>query len=406
MSNGRIVLHIAGPDHPGVVSELAKILAEEKAALIDIGQSVLHGYLVLSAIVEIPATSLALRRILFAVAEQGLRMEAMPLATPSSGKPLEPAPPSFCITLLGDLRCGSAFAGLSEFLAERRMNIRGIRTISDDFEGVELIADLPQDEDASDARLSQLRGEILSLAGSLSVDVAVQRDDLFRRNKRLVCMDVDSTFVQAEVINELAALVGCEAEVAEITERAMRGELDFSQALDERVKLLAGLPLEKAKSVIDQVELTSGAGEFVRTLKSLGYRVGLVSGGFDFFVDELKARFGLDFAFANELEVIDGRLTGKVQGTVLDASRKAQLLKDMAKVYKCRLQQTIAIGDGANDIQMLQTAGLGIAYHGKPRLQEVADMSLNHHSSMEKLLLLMGYHASDLKMLRHGDRLV
>jgi phosphoserine phosphatase len=218
-------------------------------------------------------------------------------------------------------------------------------------------------------------------------------------------MDVDSTFVQAEVINELAALVGCEAEVAEITERAMRGELDFEQALGERVKLLKGLPIEKAKSVIDQIELTPGAGQFVRTLKSLGYRVGLVSGGFDFFVDELKARFGLDFAFANELEVVDGKLSGKVQGTVLDASRKAQLLKDMAKVYKCRLQQTIAIGDGANDIHMLQTAGMGISYHGKPRLQEIADMSLNHHSSMEKLLLLMGYHAGDLKVLTDGNRL-
>src|SRR5690606_23468345 len=176
---------------------------------------------------------------------------------------------------------------------------------------------------------------------------------------------------------------------------------DFKQALAERVKLLEGLPMESALALCQRFELTPGADEFVRTLKHLGFRVGLVSGGFDFFVNRLKDRFALDFAFANDLETRDGKLTGRVQGTVVDSERKAQVLKDMAQVYKCRLEQTVAVGDGANDMQMLQTAGLGIAFRAKPKLQEVADMSLNHNDRLDTLLYLMGFSARDLAHL-HG----
>ena len=244
--------------------------------------------------------------------------------------------------------------------------------------------------------MTGLRGELLTKGMELSVDLAVQRDDIFRRNKRLVCMDVDSTFVKGEFIDELAALVGVKDEVADITARAMRGELDFKQALGERVGLLEGLTLQRAIDLCERFELTPGADDFVRTLKHLGFKVGLVSGGFDFFVNRLKDRFGLDFAFANELDVVDGVLTGKVRGTIVDSERKAQVLKDMAQVYNCRLEQTVAVGDGANDMLMLQTAGLGIAFRAKPKLQEVADMSLNHHERLDTLLYLMGFSARDL----------
>jgi len=171
----------------------------------------------------------------------------------------------------------------------------------------------------------------------------------------------------------------------------MRGELDFRQALHERVASLKGLPFEKAKGLLEKVPLTPGAETLVRTLKDLGFHVGLVSGGFDFFVDELKRRFGLDFAFANQLEVRDGLLTGKVSGSIVDAERKAQLLRDMAQVYRCRLEQTVAIGDGANDRLMLQEAGLGIAFHAKPKLQEVAHASFNRNW-LDSVLYLMGLH--------------
>lgn len=392
----RIVLHVAGTDRPGVTARLAEIIAEENAELVNIGQSALNGYLMLSAIVDIPPNSNALRRILFDAAEQGLKLEVSAFR-PQNGK-RRTEMPGLCITVLGDLAHGGAVAALTRFMATRGMNIHEIRSLSEEaLTGLELIADVDPDKELNDEGFAELRGAFLRLGKELGVDLAVQKDDIFRRNKRLVCMDVDSTFVKGEFINELADLVGVKEQVAAITARAMRGEIEFKQALAERVKLLEGLPIEKAKGLGDRFELTPGAQRFVRTLKSLGFRVGLVSGGFDFFVDELKTRFGLDFAFANELEVNDGVLTGRVQGTVVDPERKAQVLRDMAKVYKCRLEQTVAIGDGANDMLMLQTAGLGIAFRAKPKLQEVADMSLNHHERLDTLLFLMGFNARDLR---------
>jgi len=275
------------------------------------------------------------------------------------------------------------------------MNILELKTLQGRgaLRGLEISAEIPRGSADTAENLLALRGEILKLSSELGVDLAIQRDDVYRRNRRMVCMDVDSTFVQMEVIDELARLAGAGEKVAAITERAMRGEMDFKQALHERVLALKGLSFEKAKSLLQSVPLTPGAEDLARTLKNLGYQVGLVSGGFDFFVDELKRRFDLDFAFANRLEVENGLLTGRVLGTVVDAERKAQLLRDMCQVYRCRLEQTVAIGDGANDMLMLQTAGLGIAFRAKPKLQSVADLSLNR-SGLDGVLDLMGLHAA------------
>jgi len=395
----RVVLHIAGNDRPGVTARLAEVIAEDESAqLINIGQSVLHGYLMLSAIVDIPRSSNALRKLLFAATDMGLRFEVTPFRSESEHEARSDVN-SLSITVLGPLRDGVATAAITSFMAKRAVNIREIRSLSDhELDGLELIVDLPAGTALSATELSELRGHLLRLGMELGVDLAVQRDDMFRRSKRLVCMDVDSTFVKGEFIDELAELAGCKEQVADITARAMRGEIDFKQALAERVKLLEGLPFERARALIERFELTPGADRFVKILQSLGFRVGLVSGGFTFFVDELKARFGLDFAFANELEVLDGKLTGKVRGTIVDGERKAQILKDMAQVYTCRLEQTVAIGDGANDILMLQTAGLGIAFRAKPKLQEVADMSLNHNERLDTLLYLMGFNSRDLRL--------
>jgi phosphoserine phosphatase len=397
----RIVLHIAGADRPGVTSTLSQILAEENATLVNIGQSVLHGYLMLSAIVDIPPNSRALRRILFSVSELGLRLE---VGTFSGGVEQVGDSPVFCVTMIGALNSGQALAELTRFFARREMNILDIHTLSDrQLFGLELFVATPRGSRPTAEELLGLRGEIFGIAQRLGVDVAVQKDDIYRRNKRLVCLDVDSTFMQAEFIDELAALVGCQDQVAAITRRAMEGEIDFKQALAERVALLEGLPLQRAEKLAESLETTPGAAEFVRTLKRLGFRVGLVSGGFDFFVDRLKARFGLDFAFANELGVADGRLTGRVHGSVVDGERKAQILRDMTKVYKLRLEQSVAIGDGANDILMLQAAGLGIAYRGKPKLQAVADIRLNHHVELDTLLYLMGFTARELQWLERAN---
>lgn len=394
-----IVLHIAGMDRPGVTAKLMKVIAEEQGELLDIGQSVLHGYLMLSAIVNVPQTSGALRRILFGVNELGLRFEVTPFGEPHSVRATG-ASPGLCVTVLGPLSDGSAAAKITGFMAEQAMNIREIRSLSDrELSGLELRADLPPGVVMSDEELSELRAAFLRMGMALGVDLAVQKDDMFRRTKRLVCMDVDSTFVRGEFIDELAGLVGCQAEVSKITARAMQGELDFRQALVERVRLLAGLPLERAMGLLDRIELTPGADRLVHVLRSLGFRIGLVSGGFTVFVDELKRRYNLDFAFANELEIQGGKLTGAVRGTIVDGERKAQILKDMAQVYNCRLEQTVAVGDGANDMLMLKTAGLGIAFRAKPKLQEVATMSLNHHEQLDTLLYLMGFDARDLRAL-------
>jgi phosphoserine phosphatase len=391
----RIVLHIAGTDRPGVTARLTEIIAEEDADLVDIGQSVLHGYLMLSAIVDIPTTSNAFRKILFAVADLGLRLEVSAYRTEHARAQ---ATAALAVTVLGPLADGGATARITRFMAEREMNIREIRSLSDsELSGLELIVDLKPGSEPDANELMDLRGKLLALGTEIGVDLAVQRDDIFRRDKRLVCMDVDSTFVKGELIDELASLVGAKEKVAQITARAMRGEIDFKQALTERVKLLEGLPFEQAKSLADRSELTPGADRFVRLLQGLGYRIGLVSGGFTFFVDDLKARFGLDFAVSNELEIADGKLTGRVRGSIVDGERKSQVLRDMAQAYRLRLGQTIAIGDGANDILMLQSAGLGIAFRAKPKLQAVADMSLNHHERLDTLLYLMGYNARDLR---------
>jgi phosphoserine phosphatase len=392
----RIVLHIAGADRPGVTARLTEVIAEENADLVDIGQSVLHGYLMLSAIVDIPSNSRAFRKILFAAADLGLRFEVSPYReVPGATKE---SAASLAVTVLGNLQDGAATARITRFMADRNMNIREIRSLSEtELSGLELIVDLPPGAHATATELSLLRGGLLALGMEIGVDLAVQKDDIFRRSKRLVCMDVDSTFVKGELIDELAALVGIKEQVAAITARAMRGELDFKQALAERVKLLEGLPFEHAKTLAERAELTPGADRFVRVLKGLGYRVGLVSGGFSFFVDDLKERFGLDFAFSNELEVAEGKLTGRVVGSVVDSERKSQVLRDMAQAYHLRLGQTVAVGDGANDVLMLQTAGLGIAFRAKPKLQEVAHMSLNHHDRLDTLLYLMGYNGRDLR---------
>jgi phosphoserine phosphatase len=391
----RIVLHIAGTDRPGVTARLTEIIAEESAGLVDIGQSVLHGYLMLSAIVDIPTTSNAFRKILFAAADLGLRLEVSPYRTERSRSF---ADTTLAVTVLGPLGDGQAPARITRFMAERNMNIREIRSLSDaELNGLELIVDLPAGARPEADELAELRGKLLALGMQLGVDLAVQKDDIFRKSKRLVCMDVDSTFVKGELIDELAGLAGVKDQVAAITARAMRGELDFQKALAERVKVLEGLPFEQAKALADRSVLTPGADRFVRILQGLGYRIGLVSGGFSFFVDDLKQRYGLDFAFSNELEVIDGKLTGRVRGSIVDGERKAQVLRDMAQAYHLRLGQTVAVGDGANDVLMLQSAGLGIAFRAKPKLQEVADMSLNHHERLDTLLYLMGYHSRDLR---------
>lgn len=399
-----VVLHVTGPDRPGVTATLSSILAQQKgsAALVDIGQSVVHGYLSLTAVVHIDPGCDALRRILVAVSNLGLRVEVSTFHSEASlqkEKASGAMAASLCVTMLGELSNGVALAHLTEFLASQSLNISDIKTLSEGFlQGLELIVEIPLGTQSSRERLEWLRVEILKLSSLLKLDLAVQRNDVFRRNKRLVCMDVDSTFVEMEVIDELAALAGCKEKVADITRRAMEGEFDFKQALRERVACLKGLDFGRAQNLLQNIPLAQGSEALVNFLRTIGVKVGLVSGGFDFFVDHLKDRFKLDFAFANKLEVVEGKLTGKLVGSLVDPERKAQVLTDMSKVFKCRTEQTVAIGDGANDLLMLEAAGLGVAFKAKARLKEMADLSISY-AGLDAILFLMGYRSSDVQRL-------
>jgi phosphoserine phosphatase len=236
---------------------------------------------------------------------------------------------------------------------------------------------------------SALRGQLLGLAQELDVDIAFQVDDIYRRNRRLIAFDMDSTLIQTEVIDELAAAAGVGGEVASITEAAMNGELDFRESLERRVSLLEGLDEGALAEIAARLPMTPGAERLVKTLKSLGYRTAILSGGFKYFGERLKKRLGIDFVFANELEIKDGLLTGRVLGEVVDGQRKANLLRDLAKQEGIRLEQTIAVGDGANDLPMLDAAGLGIAFHAKPKVEASAEQVISN-LGLDGILYLVG----------------
>ena len=233
--------------------------------------------------------------------------------------------------------------------------------------------------------IPKAKGELLNISSRHSVDIAFLKDSVFRRNKRLVAFDMDSTLIQGEVIDELAALAGRGEEVREITRRTMNGERDFEQSLRERVALLAGLKVKRIENLLDSIPLTSGCSEFIPALKNLGHKTVLISGGFGLFARQLKERLGLDYAFANELEIQGDALTGKLVGEIVDPERKATLLEEVSRKEGICLEQTVAIGDGANDLPMLNTAGLGIAYHAKEAVQKKAP----HHMGFGPLTSIL-----------------
>lgn len=385
----KVLLHISGRDRTGVTAALCGVAFENRARILDLGQSLLHGFLTLSAIIEIPAGSTFLLKALTTMGSMGFHMEvsALPSDTRVDSRRHNV---SLTLSMLGDLKTGEALSRITRFLKEQRCNIQEITTwIS---RGELLGITLTLEPDDPQIAHGILRSKILELGADIPADLAVQVNDIYRLNRRMVVFDVDSTFVTIEVIDELAQLLGIKDRVAEITERAMRGELPFRQALIERVALLKGLDMNRAQSLLSHVNLTPGTEHLVKTLKTLGFRVGLVSGGFSFFVNSLKEKFALDFAFSNELEIHNGVLTGRMVGSIVDAERKAQVLRDMAQVYQIRMEQTVAVGDGANDIEMLKAAGLGIAFRGKKALKDVADGHFDA-TNMDSVLYLLGLSA-------------
>jgi len=378
-----LLVTVTGPDHPGVTAGLMDVLAEHGAVVEDVEQVVVHGRLLLGVVVG--ADSAGLRVGLSAVAAELAVMVEFELLADE-----EPAlAVRHHVVVLAAALPPSALAAVARRLALCGANIERVDRLSSwPAQSFELIV--------SGGDTARLQSELAAEAVSQQVDIAVERASIYRRAKRLVVMDVDSTLVQGEVIEMLAAEAGCEAEVARVTAAAMAGELDFEESLRARVKLLEGLPVAAVDRVRSAVVLTPGARTLVRTLKRLGWTVGIVSGGFTAITDDLRSELGLDHAIANVLEVAEGRLTGRLVGPVVDRAAKAAALRSFAEAEGLLVEQTVAIGDGANDLDMLAAAGLGIAFNAKSVVRDAADTALTV-PFLDAVLFLLGVSREEIE---------
>jgi len=392
----RVLVTVTGPDTPGITAALTGVLASKGARLLDIEQVVVQGQLTLCLLVGLDSApgsgEPVLKDLLFTAKRMGLDLDFAVVSPDQNG---HAGQSRYAVTAIGDGLDAGGVHVIADVLARHGANIEQIRQLSGERLGsLEIIVGLPPEPGLA----STLRRDLIRVTADLDIDVAVQRERLTRRAKRLVIMDMDSTLIRIEVIDELAAMHGVGEQVSEITRRAMGGELDFEQSLRERVGLLRGLSVEKVHALAADLPITEGAREMLRVLRKLGFKTGVISGGFTFAAYALKDKLGLDYAYANELVEADGVLTGEVKQPVVSPQRKADLLDAIAQREGIALEQTIAIGDGANDLAMLERAGLGIAFHAKPRLREQADTALRA-GGLDRILYLLGLHAHDIAEL-------
>ena len=386
-----MLVRCSGRDRPGITTGLLGVLADSGAELFDMEQVVVRDRLTLDLAIGVEDGDQALKNLLYHGWERGLQLDFEVL----EGAAPRPGGTRNVVTVIGQVLTPAALRDVTAAIAATGANIDRIVRLSRypvvSYEFVTLGGDL-----------DRMRAELVAAAKQHTVDVAVQRESLERRAKRLVVMDVDSTLIQDEVIELLAREGGCGAEVERITARAMAGELDFEASLRERTALLAGMSADVLDTVATKVRLTPGARTFVRTLKRLGYTVAIVSGGFTHVTDRLAADLGIDHAAANELEIVDGVLTGRLLGEVIDRAGKARVLREIAAAEQVPLEQTVAIGDGANDLDMIATAGLGIAFNAKPVVREAADTAVSV-PFLDAILFLLGIRREDIEQADAAD---
>jgi phosphoserine phosphatase len=380
-----VLITVTGVDQPGVTSALFEVLSRHKVELLNVEQVVIRNRLTLGVLVAGP-DDVAGGGVLRDEVTDAIRSVGLDVTIERSDDlPVLGEPSTHSIVVLGRPITAEAFGVVAREVAALGVNIDFIRGVSDyPVTGLELRVSVPPG-----SAYGQLQTALASVAVAESVDIALEDYSLARRAKRLIVFDVDSTLIQGEVIEMLAERAGALAAVAEVTEAAMRGELDFAESLHKRVATLAGLPAEVLDEVADQIELTPGARTTIRTLRRLGFHCGIVSGGFRQVIEPLAHDLMMDFVAANELEIVDGKLTGRVVGTVIDRPGKAKALRDFAQQAGVPMEQTVAVGDGANDIDMLAAAGLGVAFNAKPALREVADASLSH-PYLDTVLFILG----------------
>ena len=391
------LITFSGDDHPGLTAGITAILAEHDVNVLDIGQAVIHATLSIGILVEVPDDDHR-REVVGALTvygqEKGLRARFSDV-TPQSYESWVNAQgrARFIVTLLARKITASQLGLVTAAVHRHGLNIDSINRLS----GRIPLGELPRLSKACVefslrgplADEPAFRKDLMETASQLEVDLAFQRDNMYRRNRRLVAFDMDSTLIEAEVIDELAKAAGVGEQVSAITERAMRGELDFASSFRERLALLEGLDEQALEHIAGTLKVTEGAEHLIDTLKSLGYKTAILSGGFTYFARFLQQRLGIDYVYANELDIVDGKLTGKVVGDIVDGDRKALLLKELAVREGLQLEQVIAVGDGANDLPMLSAAGLGIAFRAKPVVQQSAEQSIST-LGLDAILYLLG----------------